>query len=194
MNDIDRRIESLLTSIEADRARILEEREADRARAKEEKEKDERRWKKLDEIIKNINREIGGISNSNGDFAEEYFENVFLEELTFAGMQFHEMITRKKFDNRIRHDEFDIILLNEKNVLIVETKYKAHEDDINELIEKADAFRFWYPEHKDQKVFLGLASLRFEDNIIGKAKKKGIAVIRQLGDKTVVNDENLKAY
>ena len=233
MNDIDRRIEALLASIEADRAKIKEEREAiraereadrarieadlakikeekeavraerdadlarreaDLAKIKEEREKDERRWKKLDEMFKNINKEIGGISNSNGEFAEEYFENIFLDELTFAGMQFHEMITRKKFDNRIRHDEFDIILLNEKNVLIVETKYKAQESNIDELIEKADAFRFWYPEYKDQKIFLGLASLRFEDNIIGKAKKKGIAVIRQLGDKTVVNDENLKAY
>ena len=243
MNDIDRRIEALLASIEADRARsneewakAKEEREKEReerekereerekerkerekeredvlarireekekdlakireeslARIREEREKDERRWEKYDKMIKNNQKEIGGIANSNGDFAEEYFENVFFDELTFAGMQFHEMLTRKKFDNRIRQDEFDIILLNEKNALIVETKYKAQETDIDALIKKADAFRFWYPEYKE--VFLGLASLRFEDNIISKAKKKGIAIIRQLGDKTVVNDENLKAY
>ena len=147
-----------------------------------------------DKLFKEIKKEIGGIANSNGDFAEEYFENIFCRDLTFAGMHFHEIIRRKRLDDRKRKDEFDIIMLNEKNAVIVETKYKAHESDIDEVIEKAESFRYWYPEHKDHKIYLCLASLRFEDNIIGKARKKGIAIIQQLGDKTVVNDENLKAY
>ena len=147
-----------------------------------------------DKLFKEIKKEIGGIANSNGDFAEEYFENIFCRDLTFAGMHFHEIIRRKRLDDRKRKDEFDIIMLNEKNAVIVETKYKAHESDIDEVIEKAESFRYWYPEHKDHKIYLCLASLRFEDNIIGKARKKGIAIIQQLGDKTMVNDENLKAY
>ena len=104
------------------------------------------------------------------------------------------MIRRKRFDDRKRHDEFDIIMLNEENVLIVETKYRAREDDIEEVVKKAEAFRYWYPEYKEHKIYLCLASLRFEDNIIGKAKKQGIAIMQQLGEKTVVNEENLKAY
>ena len=146
------------------------------------------------QLMKELDKSIGGIANSNGEFAEEYFENIFSRNMTFAGMQFHEMIKRKRFDNRKRMDEFDMIMLNEKNALIVETKYRSKESDLDEVIEKATSFRYWYPEHADLNIFLCLASLRFEDNIIGKARKKGIAIIRQLGDKTVVNDENLKAY
>jgi predicted RNase H-like nuclease (RuvC/YqgF family) len=149
---------------------------------------------KRDKLFKDLKKEIGGIANSNGEFAEKYFENVFCRNMTFAGMHFHDMIIRKRLDDRKRRDEFDIIMLNENNAVIVETKYKAHESDIEELIQKAESFRYWYPEHKDHNVYLCLASLRFEDNIIGKARKKGIAVCQQLGDKTVVNDENLKAY
>ena len=147
-----------------------------------------------EKLFKEMRSEIGGISNSNGEFAEEYFENIYCRDLTFAGMHFHEILRRKRFDDRKRKDEFDIIMLNEKNAVIVETKYKAHESDIEEVIKKAESFRYWYPEHKDYKIYLCLASLRFEDNIIGKARKKGIAIIQQLGDKTVANDENLKAY
>jgi len=194
MNDIDRRIEGLLASIEADRERAkadLASIEADRERAKADREVFEASIKAM---LKELKKEIGGIANSNGEFAEEYFENIFSRDLTFAGMHFHEIIRRKRFDDRKRKDEFDIIMLNEKNALIVETKYKAKESDIDEVIEKVEAFRYWYPEHKDHSIYLCLASLRFEDNIIGKARKKGIAVIQQLGDKTVVNDEHLKAY
>ena len=147
-----------------------------------------------DKLAKELRKEIGGISNSNGEIAEEFFENVFLYDRAFAGMHFHDMIRRKRFDDRKRHDEFDIIMLNEENALIVETKYKAREEDIEEVVKKAEAFRYWYPEYKEHKIYLCLASLRFEDNIIGKARKQGIAIIQQAGDKTVVNEENLKAY
>jgi hypothetical protein len=154
----------------------------------------DRQLKNTISMFKDMKKELGGIANSNGEFAEEYFENIFCRDLTFADMHFHEIIRRKKFDDRKRKDEFDIIMLNEKNVVIVETKYKAHENDVDEVIGKAESFRYWYPEHKDYNVFLCLASLRFEDNIIGKARKKGIAIVQQLGDKTVVNDKNLRAY
>jgi hypothetical protein len=204
MTDRDRRIEGLLASIEADR----EQAKADREQAKADREAMMSNFaeavkmfkesqivsEKRDKLYAELKKEVGGISNSNGEFAEEYFENVYCHDMTFAGMQFHEIIRRKRFDDRKRKDEFDIIMLNESNSLIVETKYKAKESDIDALIKKADSFRYWYPEYKDHKVYLCLASLRFEDNIIGKARKKGIAILQQLGDKTVVNDEYLKAY
>ena len=147
-----------------------------------------------EKMIRELKKEVGGISNSNGEIAEEYFENIFYNDRTFAGMHFHEIIKRRRFDDRKRNDEFDIIMLNDENAVIVETKYKAHENDIEAVIKKAEAFRYWYPEHKEHKIYLCLASLRFEDNIVGKARKKGIAILQQLGDKTVVNEENLKAY
>jgi NAD-specific glutamate dehydrogenase len=215
MTDIDRRIEGLLASIEADRerakadlaiaqadlARIEAAAQADREAIRASLVETERMLKesiavseKRDKLYAELKKEVGGISNSNGEFAEEYFENIYCRDMTFAGMRFHEIIRRKRFDDRKRKDEFDIIMLNEENTLIVETKYKAKESDIDGVIKKAESFRYWYPEYKDHKIYLCLASLRFEDNIIGKARKKGIAIIQQLGDKTVVNDEHLKAY
>jgi len=190
MDDIDRRIEGLLASIKE-----LRESQADTDKLlKDSIAEDRLRRIETDKLFKEIQKEIGGISNSNGEFADEYFENVYCRDMTFAGMRFHEMIKRKRFEDRKRKDEFDIIMINEKNAIIVEAKYKAKESDIDTVIKKASSFRYWYPEHKNLNIYLCLASLRFEDNIIGKARKKGIAIIQQLGDKTEVNDENLIAY
>ena len=201
MSDIDRRIEGILTSIEAlterqaETDRLLKESiaAADKRRTAQEAE-DKRRKDDLDRRFKAVSEQIGGISNSNGEFAEEYFENIYFRDSTFAGMHFHEIIIRKRFTDRNRTDEFDIIMLNETNAVIVETKYKAKESDIEKLIKKAESFRYWFTDLKDHKIYLCLASLRFEDNIIGLARKRGIAVIRQLGGKTVANDEHLTAY
>ena len=169
--------------------------ESEKMKAESEKMKAEsENIKAMRESINAMNESINGISKSNGNYAEEYFENAFAQNMTFAGIHFDEMLKRKRFINPTREDEFDIILLNKKNVAIIETKYKAREKYIDAVIKKAESFRYWYPNKKGHKIYLGLASFRFEDNIIDKAKKKGIAVIRQLGDKTVVNDENLKAY
>ena len=187
MDDIDRRIE-------ADRVNSNTEIEKIRKLLNDSIAASDKRQAMLDERFNELSKQIGGISNSNGEFAEEYFENVYCRDMTFAGMHFHEIIKRKRFEDRKRKDEFDIIMLNEKNAVIVESKYKAKESDIDKVIKKASSFRYWYPEHKNHKIYLCLASLRFEDNIIGKARKKGVAIIQQLGDKTEVNDENLIAY
>ena len=186
MDNIDRTIEGILSSIK----------ELRESQAKTDRQID-KTGKQIDKISKQINavsENVNGISKSNGNVAEEYFENIFAKCMTFAGMHFDEIIKRKRYIDPKREDEFDIIMLNAVNAVIIETKYKAREKYIDEVIKKAESFRYWFPERKDNRIFLGLASFRFEENIIGKARKKGIAVIQQLGDKTIVDDKHLKAY
>jgi len=150
----------------------------------------------VDRKFKNIFKEVGGIANSNGEFAEEYFENAFEADKTFAGMHFDAMKTNLRVSNpKIgREDEYDIVLYNNKNVAIIESKYKARESNIEDVIQKADSFRFWFPHYKKHKIYLGLAGLTIENGMIRKARKHGIAVIRQSGNKVIVNDKNLKVY
>ena len=172
-------------------ARIVEE----NVRSQKETERImKERSAEIDRKFKELHQEISGIGKSNGEFAEEYFENVFAQNKTFANMHFDEMLVNKHFNDRKREDEYDIILINNKNVAIVETKYNARATDIEKVIKKAESFRYWFPEHKKHKIYLGLASLHFTKDILDKAKENGIAIIRQKGDKTIVNDKNLKAY
>jgi hypothetical protein len=157
----------------------------------------DRKMQETDRRIKAMQQEIGGISNSNGEFAEEYFYNVFEDDkLNFAGEHF-DAIDRniKVSDPKLnKRDEYDLILYNGENIAIIETKYKTRESNIENVIQKADSFRFWFPQYKNHKVYLGLAGLTFDTHTMQKARKKGIAIIRQRGGKTIVNDKDLKAY
>jgi len=158
----------------------------------------DRQMKKTDLRINALASELNGISKSNGDFAEEYFNNAFENEnLIFAGMHFDYLKNDINLSNPKsgkRDEQFDIVLYNEESVAIIEIKYKAGKNDIHDIIRKAEAFRSWFPEYADHKIYLGLAGMSFLKNTIKDAEDKGIAIIRQRGDKTIVNDKNLIAY
>jgi hypothetical protein len=158
----------------------------------------DRQMQETDRRIKALASELNGISKSNGDFAEEYFNNAFdSDNLIFADMYFDYMKNDINVSNPKsgkRDVQFDIVLYNDECVAIIEIKYKACKNDIYDLIRKAEVFRDWFPEYADHKIYLGLAGMSFLKNTVKNASDKGIAIIRQRGGKTVVNDKNLIAY
>jgi hypothetical protein len=55
-------------------------------------------------------------------------------------------------------------------------------------------FRENFPYYANHQVYLGLATLAFEENVEQDCVEKGIAVIKQVGDKVIINDKHLKAF
>jgi len=80
-------------------------------------------------------------------------------------------------------DTFDIFLLNGKDIAIIETKYKAHENDVIKLINKKyENFKKLYSEYKDYNHHLGLASFYISDDVKNEALKNNIMVLQRKGD------------
>jgi len=151
-------------------------------------EKNELRMKKLQETM-------GSWANNHGCFAEEYFFNAFDEEQqNFFGEHFDEIEKNVKPKIKGFKDEYDIVMYNDKSVAIVEVKYKAHKNDIPKVLKKAETFRMFFPSYKDCKIYLGLASMSFYDELEQECIDQGIAVIKQVGDTVVINDTNLKVF
>ena len=143
--------------------------------------------------IKDVNQQIGGISKSNGLFAEAYFFNSFEQgEQTFFGEKFDAI--RKNLKGPATDDEFDVVMLNGHSVGIVEVKYKARDNDISKVLKKAVTFRENFPSYANHRIYLGYAPLAFDDHIEQECIENGIAVIKQVGDTVVINDEHLKAF
>jgi hypothetical protein len=90
--------------------------------------------------------------------------------------------------------EYDIVLYNHTSVAIIEVKYKANKEDIPDVLKKADTFRKLFPQYKDFKIYLGLASLSFYSRLEQKCIKEGIAIIKQVGETVVINDAYLKVF
>jgi hypothetical protein len=148
----------------------------------------EKRMKKLEETT-------GSWSNNFGSFAEEYFFNSFDEDQQdFFGEHFNHIEKNLKCRNKNFIDEYDIVMYNDSYVAIVETKFKAHKNDLSQVLKKAETFRILCPDFKDFKIYLGLASLSFYDELEQECIEHGIAIIKQVGDTVVINDAHLKVF
>ena len=156
--------------------------------------------KKTDEKIYEVSRQLGTIGNSNGDMAEEYFQSAFTKDPRLNGEVYDEIDFNLKLGLKKGQvgNEYDIVMANGKSVAIIEIKYHLKKDDVKEELSKISAmletFKAFYPEYANHKFYLGIASLSFRKNIEKILQEKGIAVIKQVGDKMVINSDNLKIY
>ena len=158
--------------------------------------KERKEWKiENDKTIKELQKSVGSITNNYGSFAEEYFFNSFEKgQQNFFGKRFNEISRNLKLVWKNLKDEYDIVLYNDDAVAIIEVKFKAHENDIDTILKKAETFKILSPNYKDFKIYLGLASMAFYPALENKCIESGIAIIKQIGDKVVINDAHLKVF
>ena len=181
---------------QAENERVLTEKFAETDRVLSEKfAETDRQMKETDRQMKELQKTVGGITNNQGSFAEEYFFNSFEQgKLNFFGEKFDEIAKNLTHFWQGLKDEYDIVLYNHASVALIEVKYKAHINDIPEVLKKAETFRILFPHYKDFRIYLGLASMSFYPALEEKCIETGIAIIKQVGDTVVINDKHLKAY
>lgn len=149
----------------------------------------------FDRRIKKIEELTGSWANNHGQFAEEYFYNSFDKgKRTFFGEKFDDIDKNVKGIKPGSKDEYDILLINGQSIGIVEVKYKAHESGIPGILKKADTFRINFPEYKNHRIYLALASMAFYPKLEEECIKQGIAMVKQVGDTVVISDEHLKVF
>jgi len=181
--------ERFLTEKFAETDRVLNEKFAKTDRVLSEK------FAETDRRMKELQKTVGGITNNQGSFAEEYFFNSFEQgKLNFFGEKFDEIAKNLTHFWQGLKDEYDIVLYNHASVALIEVKYKAHVSDIPEVLKKAETFRILFPNYKDFRIYLGLASMSFYPELEEACINNGIAIIKQVGDNVIINDKHLKAY
>jgi hypothetical protein len=149
--------------------------------------------KKHEDHMAKMDKVMGSWRNSFGNFAEEYFINSFGRgEKTFFGEHFDEIENNMGYKKS--KSEYDIVLINEKSIGIIEVKFRCRIENIAKILEKPNTFREDFPEYKNHKIYLGLAGLSFEDEVDRECADQGIAIIKQIGDKVVIYDKRLKTF
>jgi hypothetical protein len=156
----------------------------------------DRQFREAKELIKANAREISGIGNSNGEVAESYFINSFAKEPKFAGQDYESFTPnlRKKITSLNLQGEYDLVLYNCSSVAIIEIKYKARKEDVETLLQKAQSFKQLFPEYANYDVYLGLAGLSVNITAEKAAIKQGIGIIKQVGNKMVINDAYCRQF
>jgi len=166
-------------------------------RTRQQVEKTDRQVAKTSRQIAKTDKLVGGISTNNGLFAEEYFYNSLRKgKPILMGEKFDKLIKSEIMvdEKNKTKGELDIILINGKALIIIEVKFRVRDKHVEEVMKKIKPFRKRFPEYQNHKVYLGLASMVFDEDIENKCKENGIAVIKQEGDSVFIHDENLKAF
>ena len=152
----------------------------------------DRKMQETDRKIENLSKQIGGIDNNIGYHAEQFFQNVLLENKVFGGIKYDEAIPNMKHGNEV---EFDIFLKNCDSVAIIEIKNRIHQGFVKKMAEKRFCeFRKYFPEYKDCDVYLGIAGFSFSEKVLSEAQKYGIGIIKQVGEGIEVKTKGLRAY
>ena len=138
---------------------------------------------------------LGNMANNHGESTEEYFFNSLYDDPRIGNIKFDE-ITKNIHGKVARlEDEFDIAMYNGNNIALIECKYKAHENDVINLIEKkVQNFKQLFPFYANHTFYLGIASFSFYPKLEELAKEKGVAILRQKGEVVEIEADNLKAY
>ena len=72
----------------------------------------------------------------------------------------------------------------------MEIKSKAHVNDLDVFQDKIKDFRVLFPVYQDFKIYIGIASLHLNDEVIKACQAKGYGVIKLAGEKIeIVSDE-----
>ena len=174
--------------------------ERELAVAREETKKELQQWQeKWDKGMKELrdaqaatNKQLGGMGNSNGDFAQEFFFNALYDTKKLFGQIFDEVKTEKRKIKKTGVEvQYDIVLINGKSICIVEVKYKADTNDTKRILKLEKPFRDNFPEHANKKLYLALASMSFDSYVEKACREAGIAMIKQKGETIEIYDEHI---
>ena len=168
--------------------------EAKLEKARIEREEREKERKQAEEAYrKRMDKQFGEFTNSYGREAEVLFYRSLDRTRKIANIEFDRLFPNMKPTKKSR--QYDMVLVNGEYVALVEVKRSAKLEDLETLVEvQAKAFRNEMPEYKDKKLICVLAFFQCDDNLIPKAKEKGVCVIFKNGFHIKQDYEKLKLF
>jgi hypothetical protein len=150
---------------------------------------------------KETNAQLGGISKSQGDVAEEYFFNSLADTLRLGNIQFDRIernrsikVAAKSTTSTSQKYEYDLMLVNGKTLAVIETKYKATSEWLIQLQRNIDGARIAMPEFKDYAIYGGIAAFSINEKLIEKAHEQGYFVLQRSGDTFIADTECMRAF
>ena len=133
------------------------------------------RDKEIKEFKKDINKKWGDLSRKMGTIVEDIIypgintliKKFFKEEPTSTAIR----VKRKKGALR---DEFDVIAVLKKYVIMVEVKSKPNHNNVLDMEDKVVSFRKLFQEYSDKEVIPVLGSLVIGNDVVNLCTKCGV--------------------
>ncbi len=138
--------------------------------------------KHLREKFSDLKDYVGNVGKNNGAVAESFFYNTLAKTMKLDRFTFDFIEPNVERINRRQNmkGEYDIVLTNSTVIVIVETKYKVHPNDIKKFKEKKlPMFRKLFPDKKNYILYGAIAGMAFPSEIKEMALEQGLFVLTQ---------------
>ena len=181
--------------LSASRKKVEEELSASRKRAEEEMREIRASQKKTDLQI----QKIGGRFNERwGALVESLVEGKLVPLFQDQGIDITQTYTRstgewRKPDSPPQKREFDIIVANGAEAVVVEVKTVLAPKNVTHFIQTLKDFHNYLTRFKSEVIYGAVAYLKSENQAEVMAEKEGLFIIRATGDSArLVNQEDFK--
>jgi len=179
--------------LDAQLSKTSEEIRASQAKTDEQLAKTDAQLAKTDAKLAKVAKLLGSIGNSQGDATEEFFYNSLKKKKELAGIHYDYIDKNLKNRKGKLKDEFDIVMVNGKDVAIIEVKYKVHKSDIEKLAtKKKENFNTLFPDYKEFNQHFAIASFSISDELKEEALANHLMVLQRKGDvmETFISTKN----
>ncbi|MDR1637478.1 MAG: hypothetical protein LBR93_09075 [Treponema sp.] len=190
--ETDKQIKEL--SKEADRRQVetvLQMQETDRKMRET-----DRRMRETDRIVKELSKNIGGLNNAFGKWAEELVSAKLWEKFNGIGYRFTHGGPMKFWERGRTVAQVDILLENGEYAMPVEIKSELSIGDVDVHIVRIEKVREQLDKRGDKRKLIGaMAGMVVAEGVRKYAQGKGLYVLEQSGDMVEVAEapEGFKA-
>jgi hypothetical protein len=144
--------------------------------------------RRVEREMKELGKQIGGLGNTFGEWAESYFSKKTIDKFCELGYKFTKSGRLEfKDDKGDCFAEADIWMENGEYVMAVEVKSDLRKEYIDEHIERIYKIREYMDARGDSRKILGaVAAMTFRGSCEKYAVKNGLYAVTQSGENVVL--------
>lgn len=156
-------------------------------------EKFEETGRQFKETDKQLKRLSGLFTTQWGKLMEALILPSCLKLFKLRGIDIQRTYSNVKIQGKKLDAEFDIVLANGKEVVIVEVKTTMTPNYVDEFLEKMLNIRTYFPEFKEKIIYGAVAGIKYENASDKYAYKNGLFVLINSGE-NIIKIANKKQF
>ena len=152
--------------------------------------------RQINKLERTIDKIGSGFNDRWGRLVESLVEGKLSRLLRERGIQVlytYPNVTREILDKKgeiIERKEFDIIVVNGKEVVLVEVKTTLNRKDVQVFLEQyLKPFKKYFLDHKNRVLYGAVAYLKSMDEAVTFAEEQGLFVIKATGDSAHITNK-----
>lgn len=150
----------------------------------------EKRDERLSQKVAAVGEQVAALTGKWGKFVEGLIAPAAERLFKARGIEVDKIYQRVRAHKNGAGLEVDIMAINRRDAVLIEAKSTLKTADIDEHLERLAAFKQFFPEYQDRRVFGAVAGIVIEEEADRYAYRHGLFVIAQSGETvTILNDE-----